>query len=744
MKKNCILVGMVAAGLIAVASQTKMVVYHNDGTTYEVDVDKVKNVVFEEIPEPVVPEENLDNCQTVKLEESELKFKFDENSMTAAVSGFDKSKIGADLVIPCFVEKEGKEYKVTSIASAALQQAEVVNLTIGNTVTSIGTYSFSYMKNLEKIVFPTNLEVIPYHAFLQTNNLYDITFPKNLRVLENGCFQDINVYGKARKLVLPSTVEKIGETSFGSTGYEEITIPKGCVVESNSFYGCRDLLKIVVDPDDPNYSNYDNCLYNKDQTVLVFCPGGKSSVKFPSTVTEVAKYGFAANDSLKSIVLPNTITKMGDYVFGICYGLESVVLPESLTELPTRAFSSCYRLKDVTLPSKLKVINDDAFADCDSMITITIPNTVEKIGDNVFKYCEKLDSVIIPNSVKSLGVAVFSNCPSLRYVVLPEELETIPANTFFPCKKLETVVMPKKVKKIDTYAFQTCQSLTKIEIPNTVTTIGESAFGSCADTVIIIPNSVTSIGKSAFDGCSNVKRIEIPSSIKTLPYRVFAGCSALESVVIPSSVTSIDGSAFADCRSLKSIVVEDDNPNYKSVGGIVYDKDVTSIVICPAGLDSVVIPETIIEISDNLFEGFKLKSLTIPSSVTKIGSGAFFEASIDALSIPATVKTIGDDVFVSASIKNLVFEGATELGKNVFNRSKIVNLTLPSSVTEISEDMFEYSSALETIVFPATLKSIPDNAFRFCFNLKRISVSEDCEVSSKAFLMPDRVEIIRY
>ena len=277
MKKKFILAFLVAAGLIATAAQTKMFVYHSDGTKYVVDVDKVDSVCFANVADSI-PEENLEECQTVKVADSELKFTFSEETKTAEVSGFDKSKTGEDLVIPCFVEKDGVEYKVTSIAEAALQQAPVVNMVIGNTVASIGDYAFSYMDNLEKVVFPKNLEVLSKSLFLQTNKLYDVTLPEKLKKIEHGALQVINIHGKAKKLELPSTLEKIEDQAFGSTGYEEIVIPKGCVIEGEPFYGCSSLLKIVVDAEDPNYSNYDDCLYNKDQTVLICCPGGKSSV----------------------------------------------------------------------------------------------------------------------------------------------------------------------------------------------------------------------------------------------------------------------------------------------------------------------------------------------------------------------------------------------------------------------------------------------------------------------------------
>lgn len=746
MKKKIILASLVVAGFIATFAETKMVVYTNDGKKSEFYVSKIDSVCFvDEFDTIVPPEENLDGCQTVKYADSELMFTFNEDAKTAEVSGFDKNKIGQDLVVPCFVEKDGEEYKVISIAKAALQQAPVVNMVIGNTVSSIGDYAFSYMKSLEKVVFPKDLEVLPYHLCLQTNKLYDVTLPEKLKEIKHGALQCINIYGKAKILELPVTVEKIESDAFGSTDYEEIIIPKGCVMEGVPFYGCGKLKKIVVDPDDPNYTNYDGCLYNKDLTVLICCPGGKTTVEFPSTIKEIADYGFATNDSMKTIELPNIITKLGKYVFDQGRVFESIVLPESITELPEGTFYSCYRLRNVTLPANLKLIGEEAFLGVDSMTTITIPNTVESIGYKAFSSCDKLDSIIVPNSVKTVGKETFNECPSLRFVALPEGLDTIPERIFFACKKLETVVMPKEVKIISDYAFQTCQSLKKIDIPNTVTRIGENAFGSCADTVIVIPNSVKSIGKNAFNGCSNATRIEIPSSITSLPYRVFAGCRALESAFIPSSVTSIDATAFSGCEKLKSIEVAKGNPKYISVDGVVFNTDTTEIIIYPSGVDTIKIPETVTTIGSNLFYGFRnLKSVSIPASIKTIESGAFSSISIDTLVIPATVESVGDAAFASASIKTLIFEGNTKLGENMFYRVQITNLTLPSSLTEIPEGLFSETNSLVSVVFPTSVTSIPANTFRDCWNLQKITVSNDCEVSEDAFLSPSHVEIIRY
>lgn len=133
-----------------------------------------------------------------------------------------------------------------------------------------------------------------------------------------------------------------------------------------------------------------------------------------------------------------------------------------------------------------------------------------------------------------------------------------------------------------------------------------------ADWVCIIPEEyegikVTSIGKHAF-----------------------LGCSKLASITIPGSVTSIGSYAFYDCYSLTSITVSDNNKYYKSIDGVLFDKNVQKIIAYPCSKSSnyYTIPDSVTSIGEYAFwYCYSLTSITIPKSVTSIGDGAFRECS---------------------------------------------------------------------------------------------------------------------
>ncbi len=94
---------------------------------------------------------------------------------------------------------------------------------------------------------------------------------------------------------------------------------------------------------------------------------------------------------------------------------------------------------------------------------------------------------------------------------------------------------------------------------------------------------------------------------------------------IPSSVESIGSGAFSGCYNLTSITVDENNLNYSSQDGILYNKDKTQIIATPKGISgSIVLPNSLTSIGLLAFENCKnLESITIPNSVTSIGNSAF-------------------------------------------------------------------------------------------------------------------------
>ena len=172
--------------------------------------------------------------------------------------------------------------------------------------------------------------------------------------------------------------------------------------------------------------------------------------------------------------------------------------------------------------------------------------------------------------------------------VVPDGIVRIPDYAFAECDKITSVVMPDTVESIGAYAFTGCTSLKKVRLSENLTFVGRNAFGE---------------GISL--GCDDVP------------------ACGLESIYIPRKVNKIiDFDIFSKCMSLKNIEVDSGNPYYASYDGILYTKDMKSLILCPCGRTSKVvrIPESVVEIGSLAFCNCRgIEELYLPTSIKKMG-----------------------------------------------------------------------------------------------------------------------------
>lgn len=216
------------------------------------------------------------------------------------------------------------------------------------------------------------------------------------------------------------------------------------------------------------------------------------------------------------------------------------------------------------------------------------------------------------------------------------------------------------------------QTLKEAEVLDGVKSIGNLTFYSCLHlTDVNISNSVISIGRDAFSACDKLVNVNIPNGLTDIGIRAFESCISLKNIIIPSSVTNIGNSAFNGCYSLKSIEVAEDNSNYSSEDGVLFNKNKSNLICCPGGkAGEYTIPDFVTSMSSGAFSNCRsITKVVIPNTITSIPYGAFTQCyALTDVVIPNSVTSIEDSAFKQCS--------------------SLANITIPSSVTNIGTDAF--------------------------------------------------------
>jgi hypothetical protein len=312
----------------------------------------------------------------------------------------------------------------------------------------------------------------------------------------------------------------------------------------------------------------------------------------------------------------------------------------------------------------------------------------------------------------------------------------------------------------DTVTIKDCKKTASgaLVIPSTyegrpVTNIGNYAFYGCSRlTSVTIPDSVTSIRDHTFQGCSSLTSVTIPDSVTSIGENAFFNCSSLTSVTIPDSVTSIGNSAFQGCNSLETIGVVDGNSEYTSQGGVLFDKNKTTLIQYPASKknDHYSIPDSVTSIGDTAFWGCSsLASVTIPDSVTSIASGAFYGcSSLTSVTISDSVTSLGDHAFAYCSSLTSVTIGnsVTSIENGAFyGCSRLTNVTIPESVTSIGDDAFNRCSSLTSVTIPDSVTSLGGAAFASCSGLTSVTIPDSVtSIGRGAFIACSRLTSIAF
>ena len=414
-------------------------------------------------------------------------------------------------------------------------------ITIPNSVTSIGEAAFLGCRDLTSITIPNSVTSIGWYAFEGCTGLTSIT--------------------------IPNSVTSIGESAF----YRVLNIvydgtATGSPWDARSINGYVDGYLVYEDD---------------TKTKLLACfTTATGEITIPNSVTSIGEAAFLGCRDLTSITIPNSVTSIGWYAFEGCTGLTSVTIGNGVTSIGWYAFEYSRMHKFVCMSPDVEffgkmprfsyaldtIIASARLLDVEGSEWLTQPKYLKhaeltngEMTDNVCRVLNRSYKTLLTLDLKgvsntTIADEAFKGCYNLKTLRLPAQLTNIPYMAVADCKSLQEITIPATVEEIDNSAFENCRSI------RSITFEGAGAPQGAAQYAPTTGCALWRIGNWAFYNCHELQNLLIPEGVTEIGDAAFYGCVYLQDMVLPSTIETIGDNAFALCGKLQKITVLSTTP----------------------------------------------------------------------------------------------------------------------------------------------------------------------------------------
>ncbi len=621
-----------------------------------------------------------------------------------------------------------------------------------------------------------------------------------------------DIRDKIESVIVEDGATSIGDMAFYQCKRLSYVYMNSTVIDikTNAFSGCTALTSV----------SFSSATQNIYPGAFAECRG-LTFILLPANLTTIGMSAFKRCTALTSIEIPDKVTSIGGQAFLACSALKSVKLGDSVKIIEFGAFEDCTALTSINIPNSVTDIETSAFEGCSSLTSIDIPDNVTKIGDNAFLGCGFTSTVQnahvfvylsrlttgnyeIKDGIEKICDCAFMNCVGLTSIKMPASLKYIGAQTLKGCTNLSSITCEATTPP--SCYFFSLDKIIPVYVPiGSVTTYKNidsdspaKQWKSISDFHAIpygsgdVPNSYLKWslkdGVLTISGNGNmpdfyyayqlpwneareyISAVVLNDGVGNVGMNAFLDCTNLTTVVIKSkNFNAIGENAFKGCTALKAVDVLAANATYASQQGVLYNKDLTQLVLCPPANKSYTFLASVTSVLPTAFDGctapftvtndqatpptvsgktlFANVTGTVDAYVPEANIAAYKSAwgttnceyhalnygqcTVDGIKYEfytdGTAKVIanspiysGDIVIPETFTYNSKTYTVTELDKFAFLQcTGLTSVSLPNTLEKINMTFYE-CTALTSITIPESVTTLNPDAFAYCSGLQAI------------------------
>ncbi len=406
------------------------------------------------------------------------------------------------------------------------------------------------------------------------------------------------------------------------------------------------------------YKSIDGVLYSKDGKSMIYYPMGKTNKKYviPNAVTTIQLENKHITDitfgekikqynlqlpELKNIIV-NKNNKKYKSIGGVLFSKDG----KRLLKYPEKKASSSY-----TIPKETERIDYRAFEN-NSILNLSLSEDLQYIDGAAFMNT-KIRSITLPKSLSNISQWAF-DYSSINAIYVNKDNPTYSSYNgvlydkqkskliYWPEKKIEEkLIFPETLIELDLSIIPTLDAAKTIVIPKALTSITNTAANKIQEVILNDGNSTFVLNQGIlyskdltniklYPNNNSIKEIILPDSVTEFDWSMFTYENNTTSLtlsknlktIIPSQWRSdLFGNYYFGFHHLEKVTISEDNPFYTSKDGILYSKDMTSLLFYPQNHKNQVytIPDTVISVAQSqLVNVLNLVELNIPKDCIRV------------------------------------------------------------------------------------------------------------------------------